>query len=60
MNHCLANFPKILADQSRKFDQMVNYFFPDVIDEFMSREDLFIYPVSVKYLVMNFVKLFEV
>lgn len=34
-NHYLRNFPPIIADQAEKFDQLVNYFFPDILKTFL-------------------------
>lgn len=34
-NHYVRNFPPILSDLAPKFDQLVNLFFPDILDQFL-------------------------
>ena len=47
-NHYLNNLPNILSDSAQKFDQMVNYFFPDILEQFLSNEQFMIYPLTNK------------
>ena len=34
-NHYMRNLPPILSDLAAKFDKLVNYFFPDILHEFL-------------------------
>jgi len=38
LNHYLNNLPNILSDLAQKFDQMAGYFFPDILEQFLSNE----------------------
>ena len=50
-NHYINNLPTILSDQAVKFDQMVNYFFPELLDKYLSNVNNLIYPITDKYAV---------
>jgi len=73
-NHFMRNFPPILSDLVQKFDQLVNYFFPDILEKFLwvdSADSLdspsegnsniqhMLYPLTEKNAVQNFLKFFE-
>ena len=73
-NHFMRNFPAILSDLVQKFDQLVNFFFPDILEKFLrvdSADSLgpgsegnsnlqnMLYPLTEKHAVQNFLKFFE-
>jgi dynein heavy chain len=58
-NNYVNNLPHILSDLAWKLDQMVVYFFPDLLEQFLGDESLMIYPVTDKHAIQNFLKHFE-
>lgn len=59
LNQFCNNLPAILKDQAQKFDQMVNYFFPEIIQNFLGDPHQMIYPVTGKFAIQNFLKYFD-
>ena len=73
-NHYMRNFPAILSDLVKKFDELVNYFFPEILEKFFitdcndsldssagdnSNLQNMIYPLTDKNAAQNFLKFFE-
>ena len=68
-NHYTRNLPPILSDLAPQFDQLVNYFFPDLLEQFLQGKtqrdsshvepDRMLFPVTGKFAVQNFLRLFE-
>ena len=57
MNQYIKNFPPILSDKKPRFDQLINYFMPDVLK--MLDPEHMIYPLKEEEAVLNFLKTFE-
>jgi dynein heavy chain len=60
-NNYVRKLPKILNGQVEKFDRMVNYFIPDILDHFINEEKAssMLYPITQKFALQNFLQYFE-
>ena len=50
-NHYVNNLPPILTEFADKFDRMVNYFFRDLLEQFLNDLSMMIYPITYKHAV---------
>ena len=64
-NRYARGLPAILADLVEHFDRLVNFFWPDILEKYFNKPaDLpvhlyFVYPLTAKDAVSNFLRLFE-
>mmetsp|Transcript_12588 Transcript_12588/g.19605 ORF Transcript_12588/g.19605 Transcript_12588/m.19605 type:complete len:89 (+) Transcript_12588:936-1202(+) len=60
LNHYIKTLPVILSDFAPKLDRLINYFFPDILEKYISNPLNLVYPLSQKQVITNFLTFFDV